>query len=132
FPDPDLVPVTFSESQIAAAKDSLGELPAALRGRLESSYGLSAYDADVLVNQGRALVDYYLAVADACGDGKAASNWVTQDVLRVLKERSLSIAELPVSSATLAELIVKIKSGDLPSPRARDVLQAIVDTGVDV
>jgi aspartyl-tRNA(Asn)/glutamyl-tRNA(Gln) amidotransferase subunit B len=132
FPDPDLAPVTFSAAQIAAAKDSLGELPAALRGRLELSYGLPAYDADVLVNQGRALVDYYLAVADACGDGKAASNWVTQDVLRVLKERNLAIAELPVSSATIADLIVRIKSGELPSPRARDVFQAIVDTGVDV
>ena len=67
-----------------------------------------------------------------CQDGKAASNWVTQDVLRVLKERNLSIAELPVSSATIADLIARIKSGELPSPRARDVFQAMVDTGVDV
>jgi aspartyl-tRNA(Asn)/glutamyl-tRNA(Gln) amidotransferase subunit B len=132
FPDPDLVPVSFAPDQIALAKASLGELPAALRGRLEATYGLPPYDADVLVNQGRPVVDYFLAVADACQDGKAASNWVTQDVLRVLKERNLSIAELPVSSATIADLIGRIKSGELPSPRARDVFQAMVDTGVDV
>ncbi len=132
FPDPDLVPVSFSPAEIAAAKASLGELPAALRGRLESVYGLPPYDADVLVNQGRSIVDYFLAVADACQDGKSASNWVTQDVLRVLKERNLSIDELPVSSDALADLIARIKSGKLPSPRARDVFQAMVDSGVDV
>jgi aspartyl-tRNA(Asn)/glutamyl-tRNA(Gln) amidotransferase subunit B len=132
FPDPDLVPVSFSPAEIAAATASLGELPAALRGRLESDYGLPRYDADVLVNQGRSVVDYFLAVATACQDGKAASNWVTQDVLRVLKERNLTINELPVSSAAIAELIGRIKSGKLPSPRARDVFQAMVDTGVDV
>jgi aspartyl-tRNA(Asn)/glutamyl-tRNA(Gln) amidotransferase subunit B len=132
FPDPDLVPVAFSVAESAAAKASLGELPAALRTRLESDFALSAYDADVLVNQGRPVVDYFLAVAAACRDGKAASNWVTQDVLRVLKERNLAISELPVSSATIADLIGRIKSGELPSPRARDVFQAMVDTGVDV
>ncbi|MEX2091381.1 MAG: Asp-tRNA(Asn)/Glu-tRNA(Gln) amidotransferase subunit GatB, partial [Pirellulales bacterium] len=83
FPDPDLVPVSFSPAEITAATASLGELPAALRGRLESEYGLPRYDADVLVNQGRSVVDYFVAVAMACQDGKAASNWVTQDVLRV-------------------------------------------------
>ena len=119
-------------AEIAAAKASLGELPASLRGRLESDYSLPAYDADVLVNQGRPVVDYFRAVADACQDGKAASNWVTQDVLRVLKEQNLSLEQLPLSSAALADLIARIKVGKLPSPRARDVFQAMVDTGVDV
>jgi aspartyl-tRNA(Asn)/glutamyl-tRNA(Gln) amidotransferase subunit B len=132
FPDPDLVPVAFSAAQIQVAKSSLGELPATLRARLESEFALPAYDADVLVNQGRPVVDYFLAVAAKCQDGKLASNWVTQDVLRVLKERALTIAELPVSSAALGELIAKIKSGDLPGPRARDVFQAMLDSGLNV
>ncbi len=132
FPDPDLVPVSFSATEIAAAKASLGELPARLRARLESDYSLPAYDADVLVNQGRAVVDYFLAVADACQDGKAASNWVTQDVLRVLKERNLSIDELPVSSAAIAEMIGRIKSGKLPTARARELFQAMAESGADV
>jgi aspartyl-tRNA(Asn)/glutamyl-tRNA(Gln) amidotransferase subunit B len=132
FPDPDLVPVAFAADEITHACESLGELPAALRARLEGDYSLPAYDADVLVNQGRPVVAYFLAVADACHDGKAASNWITQDVLRVLKERNLAIEQLPVSSATLAEMIARIKSGELPGARARDVFQAMVDTGVDV
>lgn len=132
FPDPDLVPVSFSPAQIAFAKESLGELPAALRTRLESDYALPPYDADVLVNQNRPLVAYFLEVADACGDGKLASNWVTQDVLRVLKERSLAIDEMPVSARAIAEIIGRIKSGQLPGPRARDVFQAMVDQRIDV
>ena len=132
FPDPDLVPVSFSAEEIGAVRQSLGELPAALRARLESNYGLSAYDADVLVNQGRAVVDYFFELADGCGDAKAASNWVTQDVLRVLKERNISIEQLPVASAALAELIGNIKTGGLPTARARDVFQTMVDAGVDV
>ena len=48
-----------SREEVAAVRASLGELPAALRTRLESTYGLDPYDADVLVNQGRPVVDYF-------------------------------------------------------------------------
>jgi aspartyl-tRNA(Asn)/glutamyl-tRNA(Gln) amidotransferase subunit B len=132
FPDPDLNPVSFSAAEISAAKESLGELPAQLRARLERDFNLPAYDADVLVNQGRPVVDYFLAVAEGCHDGKTASNWVTQDVLRVLKDQGLSIEQLPVSSAALVEMIGRIKSGKLPSSRTRDVFQTMVDQRVDV
>src|SRR3954452_19166851 len=111
FPDPDLAPVTVDQEQVNAIRDGLGELPVALRQRLESSFRLSAYDADVLVNQGRPLVDYYVEVARGTRDGKAAANWVTQDVLRVLKERDLSIDQLTATSGSLAEVINKVKAG---------------------
>src|SRR5262249_40990302 len=65
-------------------------------------------------------------------DGKAAANWVTQDVLRLMKERDVAIAKLPISGASLAELIKKVKAGEVPSPRAREVFQAMADGGVDV
>ena len=58
FPDPDLVPVVTTDEEIERIRGSLGELPAQLRLRLEEAWGISAYDSDVLVNQGRALVDY--------------------------------------------------------------------------
>jgi aspartyl-tRNA(Asn)/glutamyl-tRNA(Gln) amidotransferase subunit B len=131
FPDPDLVPVTVTPAELAAVRESLGELPAALRQRLEQSYGLSAYDADVLVNQRRRVVDYFLDVAERCGDPKTAANWVTQDVLRTLKERGIEIERMPIGSAALADLIVKLKAGDIPSARAREVFQAMLDQGVD-
>ena len=129
FPDPDLAPVTVRQEEIAEIRDSLGELPAALRRRLETDYGLSGYDADVLVNQGRPVIDYFLDVAERSGDAKAAANWVTQDVLRTLKERGIDIDQLPMKSAALAELIRKVKAGEIPSARAREVFQAMLEQG---
>jgi aspartyl-tRNA(Asn)/glutamyl-tRNA(Gln) amidotransferase subunit B len=132
FPDPDLVPVTIDKAELDRIRVSLGELPAPLRARLQTELGLSAYDADVLVNQGRPVVDYFLEVARGSHDAKAAANWVTQDVLRALKDRGITIEKLPVSSGTLVELIEKVKSGEIPSPRARDVFQAMLENGLDV
>lgn len=127
FPDPDLVPVTTTPAEVDSIRQSLGELPATLRRRLETDFSLSAYDADVLIDQGRTVVDYYLVVADKSGDAKAAANWVTQDILRTLKDSSTTIDSIPISAAALADLIRKVKAGDVPSPRAREVFQAMVE-----
>jgi aspartyl-tRNA(Asn)/glutamyl-tRNA(Gln) amidotransferase subunit B len=132
FPDPDLVPVAIAEAEIEEVRATLGELPAAIRKGLEEHHGLSPYDADVIVNQGRPLLGYFMAVAEGCGDGKAASNWVTQDVLRALKDQNVEIEQFSVTSSALAELIVRIKSGELPSARAREAFQSMVETGGDV
>src|SRR5438270_293061 len=80
FPEPDLVPVVVDEAWIARIRASIGELPARRRQRFESEYGLPAYDANVLVEQGQDVADYYDAVARATGEYKLASNWVQQDV----------------------------------------------------
>jgi aspartyl-tRNA(Asn)/glutamyl-tRNA(Gln) amidotransferase subunit B len=125
------VPVTVTQEEIENVRRSLGELPAILRKRLETEHSLSAYDADVLVNQSRPVVDYFLDVASRSDDAKAAANWVTQDVLRTLKDRGITIEELPVASPVLADLIIKIKSGEVPGPRSREVFQKMLDDGVD-
>jgi len=129
FPDPDLAPVIVTEEDVARARAALGELPAALRTRLEQTYGISPYDSDVLVNQGRALVAYYVAAADACGDGKAAANWVQQDVLRTLNDRNQTIEAYPVAAETLGQLIGRVRAGEFPTSRGREVLAAMVDDG---
>ncbi len=87
FPEPDLVPVTTTDAEVERARASLGELPAALRHRLEATYGIAPYDSDVLVNQGRELVAFFEYVARSCEDGKAACNWIQQDVLRLINSR---------------------------------------------
>jgi aspartyl-tRNA(Asn)/glutamyl-tRNA(Gln) amidotransferase subunit B len=86
-------------------------LPAALRVRLGQQYGLSAYDAGVLTSQGRALAAYFEEVVQGCGDAKAASNWITNQVLATLKERKQEIADFPLPAARLAELIAEQKKG---------------------
>ncbi len=128
FPDPDLIPVTSTEEYAEEIRRSLGELPADLRIRLEKEYRISPYDADVLVNQGRALVDYYEELAEKCGDGKLAGNWVQQAVLRTLNEQQIGIEEFPVPSGELAELIKSVKAGKLETARARDVLAEMMST----
>ena len=126
FPEPDLVPVTVTDPQIDDVRKNLGELPADLRGRLESTHGISAYDADVLVSQGQPLVDYYIEVAEAAGDGKLASNWIQQSVLRTLNEQGHQIEEYPVTAQNLAALIRNVKAGALDTSRGRDVLSQMV------
>jgi aspartyl-tRNA(Asn)/glutamyl-tRNA(Gln) amidotransferase subunit B len=131
FPDPDLVPVTVSPERVERVRNGLGEIPAAIRARLESRYGITPYDSDVMVNQGREFVDYYVATAEAVGDGKITTNWLQQDVLRVMSERNLSIADYPVQVDRLSDLLKKVKAGDVDTSRGREVLQYMFDNGTD-
>jgi aspartyl-tRNA(Asn)/glutamyl-tRNA(Gln) amidotransferase subunit B len=81
----------------------------------------------VLVNQGRGLVDYYVEVAEAVGDGKRASNWIQQEVLRYLNEQNSGIGDYPVPATALAELLQAIEQGKLDNSRGKEVLQVMVD-----
>jgi len=132
FPEPDLVPVTVSEEQIAAVRAEMGEPPAVLRQALESRWGISAYDADVLVNQGRELVGYFEELAGLAGEGKVASNWMQQDVLRSLNERGGTIADFPVRPAAVADIIGRIKQGEFDTSRGREIFAAVLETGKPV
>jgi aspartyl-tRNA(Asn)/glutamyl-tRNA(Gln) amidotransferase subunit B len=130
FPDPDLVPVAVEPAWVEAVKAGMGELPAALRQRLVTTCGLSAYDSSVLTSQGRALAVYFEQVAKESGDAKAASNWVTNQVLQTLNERKIEIGAFPVAATALAELIKQIKSTGLNMQRAREVYARMLETGV--
>lgn len=126
FPDPDLVPVITPRAEVEKVRGGLIELPAAIRHRLESSFGITPYDSDVLVGQGRGLVEYFKQVAKAAGDGKKAANWVTQEVLRVLNEQSIALEKFPLSPSTLAELVKIVVAGELEVTRAKEVFNDMV------
>jgi aspartyl-tRNA(Asn)/glutamyl-tRNA(Gln) amidotransferase subunit B len=132
FPEPDLVPVKVVEAEVAAARDAMGEPPAVLRKALESKWTISAYDADVLVNQGRELVAYYEDLATRAGDGKAASNWMQQDVLRTLNERGGTIGDFPVRPEHVADIIGRIAKGDFDTSRGREIFSLVLATGKPV
>ena len=131
FPDPDLVPVLVTAEEVEAVRASLGELPAGLRQRLAESYGISNYDADVIVNQGREFADYFLATAAGCGDGKLAANWLTQSVLRTLGELEIGIASYAekVPTGRLVELLQAVRDGQVDTSRGRDVLAKMQQSG---
>ncbi len=105
FPEPDLVPVVVSAAQIERVKLEMGELPQAQRKRLETQYGLSQYDAQVLVAKGRSMVAYFEAVAAALGDGKAAANRISDLVYPALTERNEEIDEFPVTAVTYSDFV---------------------------
>ncbi len=132
FPEPDLVPVTVSEAELAAARAAMGEPPAVLRKALEAKWKISAYDADVLVNQGRELVAYFEDLATRVGEGKAASNWMQQDVLRTLNERGGTIAEFPVRPEQVADIIARVKNGEFDTSRGREIFAEVLATGKGV
>ncbi|MFP6576511.1 MAG: Asp-tRNA(Asn)/Glu-tRNA(Gln) amidotransferase subunit GatB [Pirellulaceae bacterium] len=129
FPDPDLVPVKISPEEVASMRSEIGELPAAIRQRLVEDHGITPYTSDVLVKQGRGVVDYFVAVAQASGDGKTAGNWVQQEVLRTLKEKELDIEAFPVASDELAELLAIIQRGELDNSRGKEVFTEMVAAG---
>ena len=126
FPDPDLIAVTTSEEKIAAIQESVCTLPAQWRSKLQTEHKLKPYDADVIVSQGREVVDYFLAVAGGSGDSKMASNWVTQEVLRYLNDNGCEIDAYPVSSDGLTELLKNIVDGKLDQTRGKEVLEEMV------
>ena len=121
-----MVPVTTTPEQIEKIRSSLGELPAQLRIRLEKTYGITAYDSDVMVNQGQAFVAYFVELADAAKDGKAAANWVTQDVLRIMNEQNVPIEKFPVRASALTDLIRRVQAGDFNTSRAREVFSEML------
>ena len=129
FPEPDLVPVVVDEPWLSRIRESIGELPGPRRDRFESEYGLSAYDANVLVEQGQDVADYYDAVARATGESKLASNWIQQDVLRTIKEKKMTVAEFPVHPPDLADLINRVKRGELNTNQGREILGRMIETG---
>ena len=129
FPDPDLVPVTVTEAEIEQVRKSLGQLPSDLRQSLQDDHGISGYDSDVLVDQGQQLVDYFVEVATACGDGKVASNWIQQDVLRRLNADGSTIDQFPVDAAALGDLLTRVRNGEVDTSRGRDVLAAMIMNG---
>jgi aspartyl-tRNA(Asn)/glutamyl-tRNA(Gln) amidotransferase subunit B len=129
FPEPDLLPITTTQAEIDQVRAGLGELPAALRSRLQTTYDISPYDSDVLVNQGRALVHYYVETANLLGDGKLASNWVQQDVLRTLNEQQTAIEKFSIRPKQLADLIDAVRKGQLTTSRGREVFAEMLSGG---
>ncbi len=130
FPEPDLVPVVVTPAEVEKVRAEMGELPAQQRGRLQSQYGLSQYDAEVLAAKGREMVTYFEEVAAKLGDGKAASNRISDLVFPALTDRKEEIGEFPIKPAALAEFLKATAA--LPKQDRSDVFKTMLDRGVTV
>lgn len=128
FPDPDLLPVVFEDKWVEQIKKSLPELPLEKAKRFQSQYGIPEYDALVLT-QDRSVAEYYENVAKECKNAKAASNWIMTELMREMKEKDLSIEQVPVKHKELAELILLIDNGTISGKIAKTVFAEMCVSG---
>jgi len=121
FPDPDLLPLELDPAWVKAIEASLPELPDAKKARLQSQYGLSAYDAGVLITE-QARADYFEEAAKG-RDSKLVANWVTNELAAKLTAGGLDIEDSPLKPAAIAELVALIEEEVISSKIAKDVFE---------
>jgi aspartyl-tRNA(Asn)/glutamyl-tRNA(Gln) amidotransferase subunit B len=129
FPDPDLLPLVLDQAWIDDLRARLPELPDAKKARFMHEYGLSAYDSAVLVAE-QATALYYETVAGG-RDPKLAANWVTGDFFAALNRTGRTIEDPPVSAGQLGALLDLIGDDTINGKIAKDVFEAMVETGAD-
>ena len=134
FPDPDLLPLELERNSVEALKETLPELPDAKKRRFMEEYGLSPYDASVLVAE-RETADFFEAVAKkedgGNRDAKLAANWVISELFGRLNKAGKGIAESPVSAESLGGLVDLIADNTISGRIAKDVFDEMFDTGRD-
>jgi aspartyl-tRNA(Asn)/glutamyl-tRNA(Gln) amidotransferase subunit B len=127
FPDPDLLPLKLDAKWVDGIKATLPELPDEKKARFISSYGLTPYDASVLVAE-RDVAEFYEQVAKG-RDGKLAANWVTGALFASLNAANTPITASPVSAANLGAMIDLIQDQTISGRIAKDVFELMFTTG---
>jgi len=121
FPDPDLLPLEIDAAWVKEIEAGLPELPDAKKARLQADYGLSSYDATVLISDGEVAAFYEEAAKGR--DAKLVANWVLNDLLGRLGKDGLEIAASPISAADIAALVSLIEDGTISGKIARTVFE---------
>ncbi len=128
FPDPDLLPLELTREYVDGLKKGLPELPDAKRQRFMSAYGLSAYDAGVLVAE-RESAEFFEARGQRAGMAKTAANWVINELFGRLNKEGLDIERSPVSAAQLGGILDLIASSAISGKIAKDVFEIVWTEG---
>jgi len=127
FPDPDLLPLKISDDFIKKIKANLPELPDAKKERFINDYGLSSYDAGVLVSE-KAIADYFEKAAKG-RDSKIIANWVIGDLFALLNKTNKTIEDPPILPESLGELIDFIQDGTISGRIAKEVFESMAVSG---
>lgn len=129
FREPDLLPIRMDEAWKASILVDFPELPLQRRARFSESYGLPEYDADILTSE-RSLSDYYeTAVKAYGGDPKRVSNWLMNDVLRMINERGIAAGALKLTPVYLAEAIKLVDANIVNTSTGKSLLLKVEETG---
>ncbi|HLJ00825.1 MAG TPA: Asp-tRNA(Asn)/Glu-tRNA(Gln) amidotransferase subunit GatB [Bradyrhizobium sp.] len=134
FPDPDLLPLEFTEAYVAELKAGLPELPDQKKARFTAELGLSPYDASVLVAE-RESADFFETVlsklSSGARDGKLAANWVINELFGRLNKEDLAIGSSPIQAAQLASIVELIAEGTISGKIAKDLFEIVWQEGGD-
>jgi aspartyl-tRNA(Asn)/glutamyl-tRNA(Gln) amidotransferase subunit B len=128
FPDPDLLPLELDEAEIARIRETLPELPDAKKRRFIEGYGLSAYDAGVLIAE-QTRAEFYERVVAGKRDPKIAANWLITELLGGLNKAGQDIDDSPISADGLGELIDLLTDNTISGRIAKDVFAEMFATG---
>ena len=126
FPDPDLLPLELSDSQISEIRSDMPELPDQLVERLISEYGITKYDANVIAEE-KEYVHYYENSAKN-RDGKLVVNWMTSELFGLLKKNNVQFNQNPISPNYLNELVELIENKTISGKIAKDVFEIMFAT----
>jgi aspartyl-tRNA(Asn)/glutamyl-tRNA(Gln) amidotransferase subunit B len=129
FPDPDLLPLEFDQAYVDDLAQHLPELPDEKKARFMADYGLQSYDASVLVAE-RASADFFEEVAKG-RDGKAAANWIINELFGRLNKEGKDITEAPVSAVQLGAIIELIGENVISGKIAKDLFEIVFTEGGD-
>ncbi|MEL7526185.1 MAG: Asp-tRNA(Asn)/Glu-tRNA(Gln) amidotransferase subunit GatB [Pseudomonadota bacterium] len=129
FPDPDLLPLEFTQEFVDDLSGHLPELPDDKKARFISDYGLTAYDADILVVE-KASADFFENVAKG-RDAKLSANWVINELFGRLNKEGKDLSESPVSAGQLGAIIDLIKAGTISGKIAKDLFEIVWTEGGD-
>jgi len=128
FPEPDLVPMILDASFLDVVKAQLPELPHAKRARFQKQYGLSDYDAGVLIGD-KALADWFEKGAKETPHFKSLANWIMGDMAAQMKEADCALADLKFDPKKLADMVALVEKGTINSKQAKDVFAEMFATG---
>jgi aspartyl-tRNA(Asn)/glutamyl-tRNA(Gln) amidotransferase subunit B len=120
FPEPDLLPLVVDDTWIETISSAIPELPAAKRARFIADHDITAYMAEVLTLE-RAVSQYFEETLSFCKDAKLVANWVMGEVLRVTKEKKMSVASLKVTPQRLGQLLGLVAQGTVSANVAKKI-----------
>ena len=127
FPDPDLLPLTFTDEFVDEIKKTLPELPDVRRNRFIDQYGLSPYDSSILVSE-KETADYFEEAAKN-SNPKLICNWIIGELFSVLNKMNKTIENCPIGAGDLSELINLIDDETITGRIAKDVFEIMLETG---
>jgi len=128
FPDPDLVPVEWTEESINNIKKKLCELPLHKQMRYVNEYKLSDYDAGVLTAE-RSTAEFFEDAVNKGGNPKRICNLLTQTGLKLANEANCNIAQLGLESGKVSQLAKMIDSGNINASAAEKVMAEMINSG---